>query len=88
MPKHAHSRSLRHGRFSKISQIYLLTTVTQNRHPLFNDWHLGRLVVAEEVPTGKNQPDGRPERLGHPTLVDGKLARIGGEIKPSVRRDY
>jgi RHS repeat-associated protein len=48
----------------------------------------GRLVVAEEVPTGKNQPDGRPERLGHPTLVDGKLARIGGEIKPSVRRDY
>jgi hypothetical protein len=42
----------------------------------------GRLVVAEEVPTGKNQPDGRPERLGHPTLVDGKPARIGGEIKP------
>jgi REP element-mobilizing transposase RayT len=47
MPKHAHSRSLRHGRFSEISQIYLLTTVTQNRHPLFNDWRLGRLVVSE-----------------------------------------
>ena len=47
MPKHAHSRSLRHGRFSETSQIYLLTTVTQNRHPLFNDWRLGRLVVAE-----------------------------------------
>ena len=42
----------------------------------------GRLVVAEEVPTGKTQPDGRPERLGHPTLVDGQPARIGGEIKP------
>lgn len=47
MPKHAHRRSLRHGRFSEISQIYLLTTVTQNRHPLFNDWRLGRLVVSE-----------------------------------------
>ncbi|MGV8862675.1 MAG: REP-associated tyrosine transposase [Pseudomonas sp.] len=47
MPKHAHSRSLRYGRFSEISQIYLLTTVTQNRHPLFNDLHLGRLVVSE-----------------------------------------
>ena len=47
MPKHAHSRSLRHGRFSEISQIYLLTTVTQNRHPLFKDLHLGRLVVSE-----------------------------------------
>ena len=47
MPKQAHSHSLRHGRLSEISQIYLLTTVTQNRHPLFKDWHLGRLVVAE-----------------------------------------
>lgn len=41
----------------------------------------GNLIVAEEVPTGKTLPDGRPERLGHPTLVDGQPARIGGEIK-------
>ena len=47
MPKHAHSQSLRHGRLSEISQIYLLTTVTQNRRPLFKDWCLGRLVVSE-----------------------------------------
>ena len=40
----------------------------------------GRLVVAEEVPTGGTF-DGRPAKLGHPTLVDGKPARIGGEIK-------
>jgi REP element-mobilizing transposase RayT len=47
MPKHAHTRNLRHGRYSETSRIYQITTTTQNRHPLFKDWHLGRLVVSE-----------------------------------------
>ncbi|MEQ7919286.1 transposase [Xanthomonas sp. WHRI 1810A] len=40
-----HSRELRTGRFSGEHQIYLLTTIVNNRDPLFSDWRLGRLVV-------------------------------------------
>jgi REP element-mobilizing transposase RayT len=39
------SRDLRTGRYSGSGQIYLLTTVVQDRIPLFTDWQLGRLVV-------------------------------------------
>lgn len=37
--------ALRRGRFSQTGQIYLLTTVTHQRRPLFNDLTLGRLLV-------------------------------------------
>jgi len=40
----------------------------------------GRLIIGEEVPVGR-LPDGRPARLGHPTLSGGDPARIGGEIR-------
>jgi Flp pilus assembly pilin Flp len=40
----------------------------------------GRLIIGEEVPVGR-LPDGRPARLGHPTLSGGEPARIGGEIR-------
>jgi hypothetical protein len=33
------------GRASIGWQIYLVTTVTRNRAPLFADFHLGRIVV-------------------------------------------
>ncbi|WP_122690435.1 REP-associated tyrosine transposase [Pseudomonas viridiflava] len=38
---------LRKGRFSESGQIYLLTSVTDSRRPLFDNWHYGRLMVAE-----------------------------------------
>jgi Flp pilus assembly pilin Flp len=41
----------------------------------------GKLVIGEEVPTGNKLPNGRDEKLGHPTLVDGQEARIGGELR-------
>ena len=44
-PGRPHSRSLRCGRHSESGRIYLLTTVTARRRPLFADWRLGRLVV-------------------------------------------
>ena len=43
---HPHARHLRRGRHSQINQIYLITTCTQDRQPLFTDWYLGRIVVA------------------------------------------
>ncbi|NMY42849.1 transposase [Pseudomonas sp. WS 5013] len=41
------SHRLRLGRYSEPGRIYLLTTNTHGRHPLFADLHLGRLVVRE-----------------------------------------
>ena len=39
----------------------------------------GKMFIAEEVPHGV-RPNGEPGRLGHPTLIGGKNARIGGEL--------
>ena len=40
-----HSQSLRKGRYSETGRIYLLTTKTFQRRPLFLDVLLGRMVV-------------------------------------------
>jgi len=45
MPEFAESRRLRTGRYSQAGQIYLISAVTQNRQPFFNDWAKGRLLV-------------------------------------------
>ena len=37
--------SLRKGRSSIPNQIYLVTTVTLDREPIFKDWRLGRILV-------------------------------------------
>jgi REP element-mobilizing transposase RayT len=37
--------ALRRGRFSETGHVYLLTTVTHLRRPLFNDWAVGRLLL-------------------------------------------
>ncbi len=42
-----HGSDLRKGRFSEADMPYLITTVTRDRRPLFNDWRIGRLLVAE-----------------------------------------
>ncbi|MFL9813776.1 transposase [Stutzerimonas sp. VN223-3] len=41
------SNRLRTGRHSQRGNLYLLTTTTSNRYPVFRDVALGRLVVAE-----------------------------------------
>jgi putative transposase len=42
---HPHAAKLRVARVSIPGQIYLLTTVTAVRQPLFADWQMGRLLV-------------------------------------------
>ncbi|MDR2319936.1 MULTISPECIES: transposase [unclassified Pseudomonas] len=41
----AESHRLRRGRFSEPGRLYMLTTVTYQRQPLFHDFHHARLVV-------------------------------------------
>ena len=45
MTQRYHGRDLRKGRVSRINGIYLITTVTFLRTPLFSDLFLGRIVV-------------------------------------------
>ena len=40
-----HSRDLRKGRISEGGRVYLLTTVTRDRQPLFRNFRFGRIVV-------------------------------------------
>jgi len=47
MPTRARSSQLRKGRFSESGRIYMITTATENRCPVFQDWRLGRLVIFE-----------------------------------------
>ena len=47
MPTQPNSHRLRFGRHSEIGRAYLITAVIHNRQPLFSDWRLGRLLVAE-----------------------------------------
>ncbi|HEN8709518.1 MULTISPECIES: transposase [Pseudomonas] len=41
----AESHRLRRGRFSEPGRLYMLTTITHQRKPLFRDFHHARLVV-------------------------------------------
>ena len=45
LPPHGHA--LRKGRCSEIGRAYLLTSVIENRRPLFLDRRVGRLLVTE-----------------------------------------
>ncbi|QXE09076.1 MULTISPECIES: REP-associated tyrosine transposase [Pseudomonas] len=47
MPKLSASHRLRFGRYDELNRIYLLTANTLNREPVFRDFALGRLVVAQ-----------------------------------------
>lgn len=46
-PVNRHTRDLRKGRSSEPGRAYLLTAVVHNRSPIFADWMVGRLLVAE-----------------------------------------
>lgn len=48
-----HTRDLRKGRFSELGRTYLITTVVHNRCPIFAEWQIGRLLVAELRATEK-----------------------------------
>ena len=41
------SSDLRRGRYSACGHVYLLTSVTHMRQPIFTDWRVGRLLVSE-----------------------------------------
>ncbi|UBT76771.1 transposase [Pseudomonas amygdali] len=41
------SKRLRTGRYSAIGQVYMVTSVTRGREPVFADFRLGRLLVRE-----------------------------------------
>ena len=45
MPTSKNAYRLRIGRHSEFGRLYLLTTITQQRRPIFNNFQLGRLVV-------------------------------------------
>ena len=47
MPDLPASHRLRIGRFSEPNRIYLITTNTHERMPIFGDFQLGRLVVRQ-----------------------------------------
>ena len=40
-----HGKDLRKGRFSVDGQIYLVTSITLGRRPIFSDFRLGRILV-------------------------------------------
>ena len=40
-----HSKDLRKGRHSEPNQIYLITTVTENRAPIFKNFHTARFLI-------------------------------------------
>ncbi len=46
MPDKPHAHRLRIGRYSRSGHIYVLTSVTRNREPLFDNFQAGRLAVA------------------------------------------
>lgn len=47
MPGPHHSHRLRSGRVSEAGRGYLITTVTQQRQPVFTDFNLARLAIHE-----------------------------------------
>ena len=42
-----HAKDLRRGRYSEINRPYLITTVTHNRNPIFNDFDIARLLIRQ-----------------------------------------
>ncbi|UBM26520.1 transposase [Pseudomonas sp. p1(2021b)] len=50
-----HARLLRRGRFSEPGRLYLLTTATHARKPLFRDFNSARLVVRQLRQAEKEQ---------------------------------
>ena len=86
-----HAHALRTGRYSERGRIYLVTTVTAGRAPLFADFRVARAVVHE-----LQRSDGTglcrtlayvlmPDHLHWLVeLVEGDLSRVAGRFKSSA----
>ncbi|MDO8844626.1 transposase [Methylicorpusculum sp.] len=62
-----HGRNLRKGRVSSPGQIYLITTVTQDREPFFYDFNAARMLIK----TMKNEQElGRANTLAFVVMPD------------------
>jgi REP element-mobilizing transposase RayT len=90
MPNPPHSHSLRTGRVSEPGRIYLITSTTEKRKPIFSDFHLARLVVEEMRRAERNE---RATSLAWVIMPDhfhwllelksGSLAQLVKQIKAS-----
>ena len=67
MPLLPASHRLRRGRYSEQNRIYLLTTNTLDREPIFRNWRLGRHVVE---PFKQAQEQGLAESLAWVVMPD------------------
>ena len=86
-----HARSLRTGRYSERGRIYLVTTVTAGRAPLFADFRVARAVVHE---LQRSDETGLCRTLAYVLmpdhlhwlveLVEGDLSRVAGRFKSSA----
>jgi putative transposase len=47
MPHYEHGHLLRAGRVSQLGNSYLITCVVKDRLPVFNNFHVGRMLVRE-----------------------------------------
>ena len=59
--------ALRRGRWSEPGRAYMVTTVTENRAPLFRDVFVGRMVVREMIVL---QTEGRVQSLAFVLMPD------------------
>ena len=62
-----HSKDLRKGRHSEINQIYLITTVTENREPVFKNFQAARILIRK---LKKEQESGRADTLAFVVMPD------------------
>ena len=62
-----HSKDLRKGRHSQINQIYLITTVTENREAVFKDFDAARTLIKK---LKKEQELGRANTLAFVVMPD------------------
>jgi putative transposase len=83
-----HSRHLRAGRWSDVGRVYLITTATLGRAPLFDHWQAGRHVVQA---FRQQQASGKADSLAWVVMPDhihwlvrlmsGCLDQLVGEVK-------
>jgi REP element-mobilizing transposase RayT len=87
MTKLPHGGNLRIGRVSEIGRGYLITTVTQNRLPLFADFHLARLAIRE---LGACDEAGLCSTLAFVLMPDHLhwLLQLSGATLPDLLRRY
>lgn len=88
-----HSSSLRRGRHSEPGRIYLVTTLTHGRQPLFVDFQLARLVISQ---LRESDGLGRCKTLAYVLmpdhlhwllqLEDAELSELVGTIKANAAR--